>query len=160
MQQMRAAIENKWREDGKPLDPPTYEVPLAGSDETQEFTHDESTLETDEDHAAWDEHQAALREMESEVRDRHVRYALRTGIEVEEESGWEEDQEYEGIEIPDDPRERKLHYIMTEVLPTMLEQGEVYGLIMYMSTQFVEGETMQAAQDLFRRGTAEGDERE
>jgi len=157
MQQLRAAIEEAYRADGKPIDPPTYEVPIGGSDETQTFTHDESTIESDEDRAAWDTYLATLDEMEREARDRVVRFALRVGVEAEEESGWEEDQEHEGIKIPDDPRDRKLHYIMTEVLPTPREQGEVYGLIMYMSTQFVEGQDVRAAQDLFRSGTAIGE---
>ena len=157
------SIEDELRQSGKPVDPPTYDVEIAGSGEYQTQTHyhevttdDEgnevvnSSLSTPEHHAAWDEYLAARREQSRLYIERLHSYALRNGIVAKMEKGWEEEQEYDGIKIPEHPQDKWLHYISTVLLPDIIERREVANQIVAMSVPSRNLEVEEAVKEFFR----------
>lgn len=103
-----------------PPSAPTYKVPIPGGTETH--THDETTLETPDDHAAWAAYQTAMREHTQQLVQAQLRLCLLRGITVLNQDpaqtldGWAEEQSLIGFKIPNTPAERKLHWLETEVL--------------------------------------------
>src|SRR3990172_472597 len=96
---------------------PTYEVKsLAGNSEIH--AHDETTLETEADRAAWSEYQAKLAAWSDESQRSLMRLILLRGISVElpSDSDWEKQQAFAGIVVPQDTMEKRMHYLQTEVL--------------------------------------------
>jgi len=157
-------IKNEYRARGEPIDPPTYQAAI-GPDKDEFQTHEhihelnvdgtikKSTLESEEDFKAWDEYLDANGRMFQEANLASLRFILRHGVEVDmegDESGWEEDQEYDGIEIPEDPRDKYIHYILTEVIANPAEQRKVTAQILAMSVSGVDRELESAAKELFR----------
>jgi hypothetical protein len=148
---------------GEPVDVPTYEVAV-GPDKSEFQTHEhvhelnedgsikESTLETDEDRQAWEDYEDATRRMNGEANVATLRFVLRHGVEADmaEDAGWEEEQEFDGIEVPEDPREKKIHFILTELLPNPAEQRWVSSRIMMKSVAGIDRELESAAKALFR----------
>lgn len=92
---------------------PTYRT---SADE--ELPADESTLETDEDRAAWAKYQEITQKHAEHVGNKTMRFILFYGVDVnpDDDPEWRARQEFFGIEIPDDPIGRKIHYIQTELI--------------------------------------------
>ena len=153
-------IEKEMRAEGKPLDPPTYETELPGGEiQVHEHYRDvdpktgeiSTSLETEDELAAWEAYLAAQRELQNRSAFPTLRYLLRNGIkaDLEADETWEDEQRFDGIEIPTDPREKYFHYLLTEVITTPAEQKEVSEIIMIASMSG-DAETEQAVKDLFR----------
>ncbi len=97
--------------------PPTYEVETAGGD-IETHIHDETTLETDEDRAAWAAYQIAHAKANEAMIEKILRllFAKATGDVLPPSDDWAKEQAYLGVDVPGDPLERKIHYIQTELL--------------------------------------------
>ena len=160
IQAMVNSIENEMRAEGKPLDVPTYEIELPGGGKQEHayyYEVDEKTgqintnIETEEEQAIWDAYIAAQLELQKRSAYPTLRFCLRHGVVVDMEADqeWEADQRFDGIAIPDDPREKYFHYILTEIITTPAEQKEVSEIIMVASMSG-DAETEQAVKDLFR----------
>jgi len=115
-----SGIEADFREQGKPIDPPTYEVGTVGGATMTEF-HDATTLivEGDEEQTKlnqemWEKHLAALQEMSIEkakIRQEIIMDAF--DIELPADDYWMKKQQRRHIRIPDDPYDQRMHYINT-----------------------------------------------
>lgn len=127
-------LVDRVRNSVKPPEPPTYEAKTVAGD-VEIHVHDETTLTTDEEKAAWAKYQMDLAAYSSEMSDRMSRVLLHRGIEFDydPEGEWADDQRFLDIEIPDDPRDRRLHYLMTEIFLTTDDLTEVLLQILQMT---------------------------
>lgn len=128
--------------------PPTYTVETA-TGVKEVHTHDETTLETAEDKAAWAEYQDNLKAAQAKLNESLMRVVLLRGLKVDiPANGWVKEQEYMGITVPDDPTERRMHYLQTEALATREDyEAAVAGV---MGASGVPEEVIRQAEDTFR----------
>ena len=154
---IRGGVRKEFLKAKEPISVPTYSSKtIAG--EVQEFPLDEKSLEVKGDAeetarrtGAWTAHQAALERMWTEERRRVMRYQFSEGIEVEIPDNWDARMEKLGVEIPEDPDDRKVLYIMTAVLPTMPEMADVVIRLTALANQAVlSQEMLEAAEATFR----------
>lgn len=100
--------------------PPTYEVQaLGGRVEYHPLTdvQDRSSL-SDDERAQIAEYEKRLLQYNDKTTGEFINLILRRGVDIGiDGDGWAKEQkESFGIDVPDDPDKRKLHYINTEVL--------------------------------------------
>lgn len=110
----------------KQPEPPFYEVKTV-SGAVEKHAHDETTLETDADRAAWAEYQKQIADTNEKTNRAFMRLVFLRGVEIEmpQDDTWAREQKLLGIEIPDDPLERKLHWIETEVVATIADAEHI-----------------------------------
>ena len=113
---VKEAVRKEFEAKGEPILPPTYTIIGAG-EVTHQEPHDETTLETDEDRAAWKDYQNALARLTVETNNRVMKVWM-TGLRVDlpEDESWLQAQKWLGVEIPKEPMDLRYHYITTEVL--------------------------------------------
>lgn len=154
IQLIQQSIEKKMRAEGWQVDIPTYEtvVDIDGVKETQVHNHDESTIETEDEKALWANYKSAQNEMAGRNATAALRILLRDGVDVDPmtDPSWMRRQEKDGIDIPEDDDDLKLHYIMTEILQTPQEQKNAAAQVMYLSTEGMDEEARNAVKNLFR----------
>jgi len=137
---------------------PTYQAKTV-SGEIEEHPHDETTLETDEDKAAWLKYLLATAQAEGELNERISKMLFKRGIDYKtlklpKNESWIAEQEDMGITVPDDPLQRKMHYVETELLAS---KEEIKSLILrLMAMSGVDEEVIAAAERSFR-GEVEGE---
>ena len=138
---------------------PTYEVKsLAGNSEIH--AHDETTLETEADRAAWLEYQTKLAAWSDESQRSLMRLILLRGISVElpSDSDWEKQQAFAGIVVPQDAMEKRMHYLQTEVLGSVADyQMMVVGV---MRVSGVPEDLLSQVESSFRRSLGRDGNRE
>ena len=150
-QRIQTGIEKRWRERGEPVDPPTYTATTA-TGETETYTHDETSLTTDKDRTAWAVYQDALARMTAEINLRVTQYLLLQGVVgCEPTPEWAEEQTWYGVEAPEDPRERRMLYLETEILRTPEDITTAVREIMKLSYSGASQEAIDAIDRLFRR---------
>lgn len=99
---------------------PTYTITnVSGDAETHE--HDESTLETDQDKAAWEQYKKDLEKAGLVYSEIVVQTYVKFGTNYKEfvpadNTGWAELQEEMGVVVPKEPNARQMHYFLTEIL--------------------------------------------
>lgn len=98
-------------------EPPYYEIKTA-TGAVEKHLHDETTVQTDEEKQALAGYQSECARLNAEQQARLTRLVLLRGITFEypQSDDWIKEQTYLGIAVPDDPLERRLHYIETEVI--------------------------------------------
>jgi len=146
-------VEREMRDNGAPLDPPTYTVrTVAGS--LEEHEHTEETLESDEDRAAWQAYQAAREELQQRMGIRGVRYMLSEGVVLDgPDDAWLQRMDALGLEISDDPLERREQYLTYEYTRTPRDTVMLLQRIMALSAEGSK-ELQRAAEEMeqfFRR---------
>lgn len=138
---------------------PTYIAETAGGG-TEEHPHDDTTLETEEDKAAWREYLMETAFAQRRVNNRVVMLLFRRGIDYDalklpKDDSWiKEQRDIFGIEVPDDPLELKMHWVETEALATPEDIKLL--TIQLMSMTGAPEEVVAAAERSFRR-PVEGD---
>ena len=153
IQRINATVEAQWRKRGEPIDPPTYTITTA-TGETETHAHDADSVATgtDEERVAWEAYQTARAEMEAEQRLRTTKFLLLNGIVGHEPTEeWAEEQAYWGLEVPEDPRERRLAYLQAEVLKTPQDTIDAMGEIMRLSMAGAPQEVRDSVEAYFRR---------
>jgi len=122
-----AQVEEKYRADGEPIDPPMYEAEMLGGGVelnplTEETLEDPKSPErTRRNKAAWAKHKAAVKRMEADQSEAQAQAMLVLGIEyeVEEDAEWEAEIAYLGQAVPEDKFDRKAFYLAHKVLTDM-----------------------------------------
>jgi hypothetical protein len=149
---------DKMRASGDIPEPPTYIVETVAGDE-EIHTHDETTLEVEGDpeqtkanQKAWREFVEASELAQREVNERFLRLLLLRGIDLDiedyERGDWVKEQRSLGIDIPEDPVEKKVHYVQTEILSSF---DDVINLLTrVMSLSGLDEEAMATAEASFR----------
>jgi len=157
-------IEAHFREQGEPIDVPTYTVTTVAGD-VEEHPLTEKNLdaknkdgspneeETERRHEEWRAHLAAVERMEGE-KARVGREIILEGIALEmpADDEWVERQRRRYIQVPDDPEERRIHYLDRIVFRSVTSINECIVQILELSAQgMVTEEELAAVGDLFRR---------
>lgn len=139
----------------KEPDKPTYEMPLA-SGGVQVREHDESTLQTAEDHAAWDDYLAKKKKAD-EDRTRAVSLCLiREGIvnlPLEPDEEWTIRYQRHGLKLPTDPDELFLKWFQSDVIGSVSDFTNLQVAIMRASGDVPE-EVIDQIIDSFRGAMA------
>lgn len=133
---------------------PTYTTKTAaGNEET--YKHDETTLTTDEERLAWAEYLAGKKEADRLLNERVMRALFLKGIALTmpTDNEWVLEQEFMGIKVPDNPLERKLHYISTELVSTSEDMVGIMSEIMRLTG--VDEAVVKNAEESFRRAVEE-----
>lgn len=117
---------------------PTYTTRTAGGGEQTHEADAESA-----DPQAWADYVAAEAQATAEWFERLGQLLLYYGVAVEAPEGWEADQAYFGITVPQDARARKCHYILTELLTTRDEQQALILAILALNRTPEEAITAQ-----------------
>lgn len=146
------------KEDAR-LTPPTYTTKnVAGDEET--FPHDETTLETDEDKAAWEEYQQALNELEIEIASVTNSYVISEGVVIGDiPDEWFEKREWLGLDTPENRLDRRLLYIETEILTTQEDMIHALSAIMHLTASGSKEmeERLADLDEIFRRALEGGE---
>jgi len=128
-----------------PVKKPTYTTAM---DEVLE--HDETSLETDDDKAAWAKYLEVQEKHTAHIGTKMMRFFLYHGVKVDPnvDDKWEAEQKFFGIEIPTDPIERRLHYVQTQLI---FSQDDIQQITMRLMTLAgVRPEVVDAAVNSFR----------
>lgn len=127
---------------------PTYEVELPdGSKMTYE--HDEQSVTTEAEKAAWAKYQAALTRQSQVAATKVMELFMAKGTTVDVTGEWRELQEYFEIKLPDNPIALKIHFLRTELLTTADDINNLMASIMEASG--IDRTVLEAAQNSFRR---------
>jgi hypothetical protein len=129
---------------GEPVKP-TYKTE---ADEV--FEHDPTTLTTDEEKAAWLEYKRIEAAIDAQVSEKMLRFFLYHGVDIDPDGDkkWQAEQEYFGLEVPNDPIERKVHYIQSELIFAASDIQGITTKLLEMAG--VRPEVVEAAQATFR----------
>lgn len=148
-QNIRASVE--W-----PEEPTRTITDVAGSEMTEPLSEEylKSEQATDEQKEEWAEYQAAQAEAEAEFSDKinegRVRIIAVKGVrwDAKLEKAWAGDHDFMGMTVPDDPRERQLHFFRSEVLGNI---GDLYTILLgiYQASGYDE-EVLDAVEASFR----------
>jgi len=155
--QMQQDIRQRYMDAGRPIDTPTAMAKTAVGEEEYELTAD--NLErpkdpegTERNKTLWVEHQKAVREMSAEIAERVNGYSLTEGVVVEEDENWEALMGWLEQSIPENPRDRKLLYIKTQMLVTPEDIQVVLFRIQILSAgRNITQDQLRAIEALFRR---------
>lgn len=147
----RDGVRKKFIDAGEPVNPPTYTAQIAGG-VTETLYHDETTLSSDADKAAWKAHKDALARLDA-AQNVAVMKAWFTGIDFElpEDTSWMSMQKWLGIDIPTDTMELRYHYLTTEIFKTANDLLEFFATVNKLSYAGVVSEAdLDAAINSFR----------
>lgn len=128
------AIEAEYRKEHPELAVPEYKARTIGGDE-YDIPLDANSLEDPSDatqtrinKARWAKHEAALKEWQSIQTEQEYLTWLMLGVECDLPDGWESEIEALGINLPEDPLQRKalwLHYMALSVADLQLLRTEL-----------------------------------
>lgn len=176
LKQIDVRVEKEFRESGEPIDVPKYSADLAGGG-AEEYEYDEDSLhypielalqrcngnaeeaqrlaaaETLRAMKLWEKYVDARNRMFQRVTEQRKRYILGAGVELESgvpEKWVEEQRAFEMFDIPDDPIDLKVFYILGGVLLTEVEQCEVVGQIMQKCATGIDATLVTGAMHFFR----------
>lgn len=130
--------------------PPTYTVQTA-TGATETHPHNETTLETDADRAAWAAYQQKLWTRGVAFVNALIRLCLLEGITVQnpaQRADWERRQRLIGLVIPQDPLERELHFLETEI--TARAEDVMMVLAGVARASGIDEEAVSSLEDSFR----------
>jgi hypothetical protein len=151
--EISATQKRKALREGAALQPPSYTVTTV-TGEKQTYQHDETTLKTDEDKKLWAVYKDAQKEVESASAALTMRYTLYNGI-VQNPipQDWLDELEWNGLEAPENERERRWLYIRTGLLKLPIDQVGCFVAIMKLSGGASEElqDKLTVLEDLFRR---------
>ena len=129
--------------------PPFYEVEILGG-EKEKVAHTFESLETDEHKLEWKQYISARNRARVEEMKQKSRIIFNRCVDVElpEDAAWIILQEEAGIEVPEDPRLRKVHFIKTECVSSETDLFAVVDAAEVLSR--FDAEEYQDALNLFR----------
>jgi len=147
-----AEVEREFIEKGKPVEPPKYEVPLAGGG-SKSFYHDEESIKTatDEEKEAWTAHQECLKSLKAEQNERGTIVAIVEGVLDKPTDEWLARMKFYGTKLPDDPYDLKVRYVTYEFLRTPADMAAFSAATMLLCAGMeVDQTAIEAALESFR----------
>jgi len=163
-QKIGGSLRKRYLAAEEPLDPPTFTmVNVAGEELEAELTENDLEIpgdpkETERRRALWGAHQVALGKYTSEYNSLYTDAYLYYGTEIDVDPGWAAAEAHFGIDLPEDPFERKLHYLQLEVLRT---PGDIRDCMVAILNLTASGAMSEAELDGLRRSfrnTIRGDQ--
>jgi hypothetical protein len=131
------------------ISPPTYTMNVVGQD--MEYPMDEEIAKNKGRIDEWRAYEIELKKLNAKNTKRMTDLMFYEGVDVEppgKDSDWQKNSERFGIVIPDDPFDRKLHYIYTELLIGADDIESLYSQIMSISQ--VSAEVIAVMRESFR----------
>lgn len=131
---------------------PAYDAETAFG-EIQHYYHDETTLETEEEKHKWKSYINARHNRNAELTSKANRILLSKGVVISEEIAkrfpeWEEEHTWLGIPVPTEERDRRYHFLMTEIIKS---PNDIIGILEnIMQLMGMDQETLRAAENSFR----------
>lgn len=122
-----ATLMDRYNASRKIPQPPMYDTPTA-TGIVEHHPHTPQTLTTDAERQAYAEYEAAVAKEEIEHRLKSLKLVLLKGIRVvnaPDNEDWVNEQKAFGIAVPDDPLERKFHWIYTEVIGNLDDLAKI-----------------------------------
>jgi hypothetical protein len=170
----RAHAAADFRARGEPIDPPTYEVRLAGGT-VEKYPHDEKTLKvlpdrqaadpvaaaieadrlTAVNEAGWLAHVAAVKRLEQAQSAASTRAMLELGMDLDlpTDERWMARQRRAHVDIPEDLDDRRYHWLTTEVLVSFDDLMTAIQIITELTYKgALKEEDIAAAMATFRSG--------
>lgn len=114
---------------------PTYSVTTASGD-LEIHEHDETTLQTPEDFAAWEKYKEEMQKADEELSNRMLNCILIEGIDIDDDidlARWEKRQTLMGLPVPDDLEEKLLQYKRTQVIRSGKDIQDLMQLVMMLT---------------------------
>lgn len=156
LDRIAAQVQREFRERGEPLDPPTYtvETPIG----TETYPHDEASIAeaSEEEKRQWAAYQDAQRRLSMTIWLRNLRLAIIRGLGMKPgdvPAEWEEEQRLLGLDVPEDPLEKLLAYVRSELLPTEWDAQRLIAKALALSLKgMVSDEEVAALEETFLRG--------
>jgi len=116
---MRRGQLKKYREAGKPIDPPTYVVKSAGGAEIT-VPHDEKSVQQTKEPDTqwkWEEHLACKRQANQEYMLLTLQTIFEDGVmlQLPEDESWIEKHKSRLLEVPEDLGQRRTHWLTYEI---------------------------------------------
>lgn len=110
----------------------------------------ETSLETPEEWAAWNAYEAESRRLTKEFSERLLKTILLRGLKLEmpQDDAWVREQEFMGYTVPQDPLERKMYWLETELFSTKAEIQEV--VVQVVQASGTNEEVISAMERSFR----------
>lgn len=137
------------RQSFETINPPTYTMNVLGKD--TEYPMDEEIARNKGRLDEWKAYQIELSKLNAKNAKALTDLMFYEGVDVEppdKDSDWQKKSERFGIKVPDDPIDRKLHYIYTELLVGPDDIEALYSQIMSISQ--VSEEVIAKMRDSFR----------
>ena len=129
---------------------PTYTIELASGD-TETHDHDITTLDTPEDHVAWEKYLEEEEAADNKQTEMLLKTILVKGVEVkitdEELADWLEELEVIGLDPPKNKKDRQLAYLETEIIATTYDAQMIMEIVMELTG--VSEEDIEDARDSF-----------
>jgi hypothetical protein len=131
---------------GKPVDPPTYEIPFFGG-ATDTYIHNATTLDvkdnpeqTAKNHEAWDAHQKALAEFRIAERTLVSQFVMEDSVtDFPPDDSWVSRAKKRHVKVPDDPIERKVAWLKVEVFDSWDEFWRLVNQCIQLSNSYNVG---------------------
>lgn len=146
----------------KEPEPPTYKMQTLTGE--IEFAYDEQSIQdesvSDEEKARWRKYLEEKEGVERQRREKLIDILFAKGVEVAvPDDGWEDDQRFLGLEVPENPTARRIHYLQTEVFTSAQDLTDAIAKLMQL-TAGITDEDMSDIRASFRgavqRASAEG----
>lgn len=160
LQLVSAEASREARAAGAPLDPPTY----TATDETTgietTFEHDDASILDDRtpetDREAYRAYLAAKDKLQATINARLTSMLLARGVQDDPPAdGWDARQREDGLAIPESARDRKIHWLQTEMLVDPQDAAALFMALITLSGKgVVSEEAIAAARDSFRSAVA------
>jgi len=159
LNKVESNIRKRYEEEGRRLEPPTYTFETAGGD-VEESVYTEETIKEapEEDQKAWAEYLKDSNDLATEIFEKQVELEILESLELVDEidDSWIRHQERFGIEVPEDPDERRIHFFETVVMDHF-DRIQVHTRVQILTAVgSVDDELIEAAEASFRRAMAEG----
>jgi len=150
-------LRDKVRQSVEYPEPPMYEAKTAGGG-VEKHIYTEDMLETDEEREMWRQYQGRRLAADLQLYDRLGKLALIRGTGIDIPEGWEQEQLLFGIEVPEDPLERKLHWIETEAVESNNDLRDLILAVLQYQNTTEEERAIAAASfpDSMERDTSQG----
>ena len=151
LQMIRTKARAEMVAQGVKLEPPTYTVTTAAG-EKETYPHDETTLQTDEDKAAWAAYQEGTAQLNQLISERVAKLVLKKGLDIpplDDKTA----QEWAdlGVEFSADAEERYIEQIQLVYLPTPADMQGMIKAVLLLSMSGAPKEQLDSIEELFRR---------
>lgn len=151
--EIRKATENKYRLEGFPLDPPTYEAPIGDGSRVELVPHTPATLETDEDKQAWAAYLEAQDALETEIKLVTWRYYIDDGLvfDLPQKNDWKAKFTDYGIDVPKNGKALREFYRDNVLIPSTEDyQNLIVAIMTITETAGATTDSVEAVLEKFR----------
>lgn len=150
---MQIDLMEKQERDGKILKPPRYETQLPNGAK-QTFEHDEKSIldpsTSESDRELWNQYEKDTLEFSQALEKKLANYMFYEGVECEVSQEWKDKMAWLEVELPDNPFDLKVKFVLSEIARTPEEIKNIIMQIFKISAKGVDEQKIKAAERMFR----------